>query len=260
MWFKDLLKNTIFSKRICKKCNSQMDKKLYLCSSCGFHDYIPPRERLSLMLDSYEEVSISSSEFDPLGFEDIKSYKEKIKESKKETRLDDAAIVVRGIINNREVIIFCMDFKFMGGSMGKNVGNSFCYGSNIAIENNLPYIAVVSSGGARVQEGVSALMQMSKTVAAVNRINKARIPYITILTYPTLGGTAASFSALGDICIVEKDAIVGFTGRRVIEGTTREKLGDDFQTPIFQKENGMIDCEVHRKDIKENLIKILSII
>ena len=195
---------------------------------------------------------------DPLNFTDKKKYKERLKEYRNKTKREDALILIEGKINEISVISAIMNFEFMGGSMGRAVGGAIVKGAKIAVEKRVPYIIVTSSGGARMQEGIISLMQMPRTIAAVDLLNENRIPYIVVLTEPTTGGVTASFAMLGDITIAERGATIGFAGKRVIQDTIREELPIDFQKAEYLKDHGMVDIVSHRKDLKQTLYNILK--
>ena len=179
---------------------------------------------------------------------------------KKKTKEDDAVVLAEGNIEGITVLLVVFDFNFMGGSMGTSVGNSIVKASEISVKKNLPMIIIPSSGGARMQEGILSLMQMPRTIAAIQKIKENKIPYIVVLSDPTTGGVCASFAMLGDILIAEKGAMIGFAGRRVIEQTIKESIPDNFQTADYLLEHGMIDMVVHRKDLKNKIYKILKFI
>ena len=197
---------------------------------------------------------------DPLSFKDKRKYKDRIKEAKRKTREEDAVVLAEGKIGGITVLLAVFDFNFMGGSMGVNVGNSIVKASEISVKKNIPLIIIPSSGGARMQEGILSLMQMPRTIAAIQKIKENKIPYIVVLSDPTTGGVCASFAMLGDILIAEKGATIGFAGRRVIEQTIKETIPDNFQTADYLLEHGMIDMVVHRKDLKNKIYKILKFI
>ena len=206
----------------------------------------------------YSEIIPDKISDDPLKFIDKKKYKDRLKEYRKKTNRDDAFILIKGKIKDKEIISGLMNFEFMGGSMGRSVGGAIVKGAKIAVENKLPYVIVTSSGGARMQEGIVSLMQMPRTIAAVDLLNESNIPYIVVLTEPTTGGVTASFAMLGDITIAEQGATIGFAGKRVIQDTIREELPVDFQKAEYLKDHGMVDIVSHRKDLKETLYKVLD--
>lgn len=249
----------------CVKCKAviyikEIEDNLYTCPYCNDHQYISNINRIKSLLDQYEMISMDHNIEDPINFSDLITYRERLSSAREKTNQYDVTTLASGLLNERKVTILCMDFKFMGGSMGIYVGNSFIQGIEHAIEHNAPYIVFISSGGARMQEGIYSLMQMPRTVYAINKLKQAKIPYIVVWTYPTMGGVSASFGGLGDIVIAEKGALVGFTGRRVIENTIKVQLPEDFQTDLFQLNHGMADIVLHRKNIKDQLDNILQVI
>lgn len=251
LWFKCQCGTMIYHK--------DYEKSLGVCDQCGTHIRLSSNMRLQFLCDEgkYEKIKISNNNFDPLSFKDKKKYKDRLKEAKKKTKEDDAVIVVEGKIENISIIAIAFDFNFMGGSMGVSVGDSIVKGSEISLKKNLPLVMIPSSGGARMQEGILSLMQMPRTVAAIKKVKDNKIPYIVVLTDPTTGGVCASFAMLGDVLIAEKDATIGFAGRRVIEQTIKETIPENFQTSEYLLEHGMVDMVVHRKDLKKKLAKIL---
>jgi acetyl-CoA carboxylase carboxyl transferase subunit beta len=210
--------------------------------------------------NAFEFLEVPFENNDPLKFKDLKKYSDRMKDAQKKTDQKDAAILAQGEIGNTKVVVFILDFNFMGGSMGQFVGEAFKIGCQNAVDLNCPFISVASSGGARMQEGIVSLMQLPKTVAAVNLLDQHKIPYISVLTHPTTGGVSASFAMLGDIIIAEKGSMIGFAGKRVIEETIKEQLPEDFQTAEYLLEHGMIDMVVHRKELNQSLSKVLSFV
>ena len=251
----------------CSKCNlmlyrSELEKNLYVCSHCDQHMYLDFASRFRQLFDEqkYDIIEIPIEYTDPLEFKDLKKYTDRLKEAQKKTNQKDAAIVATGKISNQLVCIFLLDFGFMGGSMGQYVGEAFKIGCQKAVELQCPFMSISSSGGARMQEGLVSLMQLPKTVAAVNLLDKEKIPFISLLTHPTTGGVSASFAMLGDIIIAEKGSMIGFAGKRVIEKTINEQLPEDFQTAEYLLDHGMIDMVVHRKELKDTLSRIISFV
>ena len=249
----------------CVSCGNMIHHKdlkenLFVCVNCNYHFRMSAEDRIKLFFEKgdYTEINPDKISDDPLKFKDKKKYKDRLKEYRKKTNRDDAFILIRGKIKNKEIITGIMNFEFMGGSMGRAVGGAIVKGAKIAIEEKLPYVIVTSSGGARMQEGIVSLMQMPRTIAAVDLLNENKIPYIVILTEPTTGGVTASFAMLGDITIAEKGATIGFAGKRVIQDTIREELPIDFQKAEYLKDHGMVDIVSHRKDLKETLYKVLD--
>jgi acetyl-CoA carboxylase carboxyl transferase subunit beta len=195
---------------------------------------------------------------DPLKYRDLKKYSDRLKDARHKTGLRDATRIARGTISGKKAIVFAVDFEFMGGSMGLSFGKSFARAVTFAIEERGALIGVLASGGARMQEGMLALMQMPSTVAALCELKEAGLPFITVFTNPTTGGVAASFASLGDILVAEPGALIGFAGPRVIERTIRQKLPDCFQKSEFLMEHGMIDMIVHRRDLSTRLGLLLN--
>ena len=241
---------------------SDLKENLNVCSYCDFHMGMDVNSRLKNLFDneSYELIDIPFENNDPLKFKDIKKYTDRMKAAQKKTDQKDAAILAKGEIGSTKVVVFILDFNFMGGSMGQFVGEAFKIGCQNAVDLNCPFISVASSGGARMQEGSVSLMQLPKTVAAVNMLDQNKIPYVSVLTHPTTGGVSASFAMLGDIIIAEKGSMIGFAGKRVIEETIKEQLPEDFQTAEYLLEHGMVDMVVHRKELSQTLSKVLSFV
>lgn len=249
----------------CVSCGNMIHHKdlkenLFVCVNCNYHFRMSAEDRIKLFFKDgdYSEIISDKISDDPLKFKDKKKYKDRLKEYRKKTNRDDAFILIKGKIKDKEIISGLMNFEFMGGSMGRAVGGAIVKGAKIAIENKLPYVIVTSSGGARMQEGIVSLMQMPRTIAAVDLLNENNIPYIVVLTEPTTGGVTASFAMLGDITIAEQGATIGFAGKRVIQDTIREELPVDFQKAEYLKDHGMVDIVSHRKDLKETLYKVLD--
>ena len=238
------------------------EKSLGVCDQCGTHIRLSSSMRVKFLFDEgkYEKIKVPSNNNDPLSFKDKRKYKDRLKEAQKRTKENDAVIIAEGKIENISVLAIVFDFNFMGGSMGVSVGDSIVKGSELSLKKNLPLIIIPSSGGARMQEGILSLMQMPRTVAAIKKVKDNKIPYIVVLTDPTTGGVCASFAMLGDVLIAEKDATIGFAGRRVIEQTIKETIPENFQTSDYLLEHGMVDMVVHRKDLKKKLAKILKLL
>ena len=241
---------------------SDLKENLNVCSYCDFHMGMDVNSRLKNLFDNenYELIEIPFENNDPLKFKDLKKYTDRIKTAQMKTDQKDAAILAKGEIGSTKVVVFILDFNFMGGSMGQFVGEAFKIGCQNAVDLNCPFISVASSGGARMQEGIVSLMQLPKTVAAVNMLDQHKIPYVSVLTHPTTGGVSASFAMLGDIIIAEKGSMIGFAGKRVIEETIKEQLPEDFQTAEYLLEHGMVDMVVHRKELSQTLSKVLSFV
>lgn len=241
--------------------NKDLEENLMVCPQCDYHFRIGARERIKQLFDenSFVEMYSRILPTDPLNFTDTESYKDRLKEAKSKTNLEDAVITGIGKINGYEVATAVMDFEFMGGSMGSVVGEKVTKMMEEAVERNLPMLAITSSGGARMQESALSLMQMAKTSCACAKMDEAKVLYICLLTEPTYGGVTASFGTLGDIIIAEQGARIGFAGRRVIEQTIRQKLPSGFQTAEYLLKYGQIDIISKRKDLRDNLTKIFDI-
>jgi acetyl-CoA carboxylase carboxyl transferase subunit beta len=240
----------------------EVEKNLKVCPKCNYHFRISAKERIQLLVDenNFNEIGDNLSSKDPLNFKDQIPYKDRLKESQKKASIKEAAIAGSASIGGYPVIFVILDFTFMGGSMGSVVGEKFTIAAEKAFDEELPLIAVISSGGARMQEGTLSLMQMAKTSAAIARLKENSKPYITILTDPTFGGVTASFAMLGDMIIAEPKSLIGFAGPRVIEQTIKQQLPEDFQRAEFLLTHGMIDMVVNRKELKQTIVKILSLI
>ncbi|MEI6986158.1 MAG: acetyl-CoA carboxylase, carboxyltransferase subunit beta [Rhodospirillaceae bacterium] len=240
----------------------EMEENLSVCQHCGFHMRLTPERRLAMMFDrgEYQLVELPKSLIDPLRFRDTKRYADRLKEAQSKSQRADAILVAFGKMSGMDVVIAAFDFRFMGGSMGVAVGEGLLTAAKLAVIQQAPLIVVPASGGARMQEGILSLMQMPRTVIAVEMVKEAGLPYLVVLTDPTTGGVTASFAMLGDIHLAEKGAQIGFAGARVIEDTIRETLPEGFQRAEYLLEHGMVDMVVHRKDLRETLIRILSLL
>ena len=239
--------------------NKTLEKNLRVCQKCGHHFRLRVDARLALLLDrdSFVEQDAGLESVDTLGFVDQKPYPDRLEAAKLATGIRDAAVWGTGTISGTKVVICVMDFAFMGGSMGSVVGEKVTRAAEAALEQRLPLIVVSASGGARMQEGTLALMQLAKTVAALGRLGDAGVPFISVMTDPTTGGVTASFAMLGDLNIAEPLALIGFAGPRVIEQTIRQTLPEGFQRAEFLLEHGMIDSIVARKDQKAYIARSL---
>jgi len=249
----------------CLGCRSiiferELARNSMVCPKCDFHHPLTSQERIELLTDenSFTEQDGNLTSKDSLKFKAEKTYLESIQKAQKNSRLKEAVIGGCAKINSVPVVIGVMDFRFIGGSMGSVVGEKVSRLAETALKKKAPLILVCASGGARMQEGMLSLMQMAKTSAAIAGLDKTKIPYITLLTNPTMGGVTASFATLADVIIAEPKALIGFAGPRVIEKTLKERLPDGFQTAEFFKENGMIDLIVSRIDQKEVITKLIS--
>lgn len=248
----------------CTKCDHMLFHRdllenLGVCHHCDNHMRISAKERLSNLFDNglYTLQEIPKVVQDPLKFKDSKRYVDRLKEYRQKTGNEDSVLVAYGQVKGHSLVACLFDFEFMGGSMGMYAGQAMVKAAEMAMKTRSPLLAITASGGARMQEGILSLMQMSRTTIAVQMVKEAGLPYITLLTDPTTGGVSASFAMLGDISIAEPGAIIGFTGARVIEETIRQKLPEGFQRSEYLLEHGMIDMVVRRKDIPQTLGKIL---
>ena len=238
----------------------ELEKSLYVCPKCDHHLRIGARTRMSIFFEggSFTELATNITTKDILKFKDTKAYTQRIKEAVSATGEEEAILIGRGKLYDIELIVAAFEFRYMGGSMGGVVGTKFVHGVDAAIANNLPFVCFSTSGGARMQESMVSLMQMAKTSAALERLKKTKLPYISIMIDPIYGGVSASIAMLGDINIAEPKALVGFAGRRVIEQTVRVDLPEDFQKSEFLLEHGAIDMIVHRKDLRPKVYSFLS--
>ncbi len=244
----------------CPKCENvlyraELERNLHVCPKCGHHMRIGARERLKHLFDAgtAQEIAAEVSPIDILGFRDQKKYKDRISQAQKATGEKDALIMMVGEVEGLQMVAGAFEFKFMGGSMGSVVGEKFVRGVNKALELQCPFVVFSASGGARMQESLFSLMQMAKTSAALGRLREAGLPFISVLTDPTMGGVSASFAMLGDINVAEPGALIGFAGPRVIEQTVREKLPEGFQRSEFLLEHGAIDRIIDRRDMRQEL-------
>ncbi len=251
----------------CPACNevlykADLENNLEVCPKCGYHHRIGARERLDLLLDveGRHEIGADVRPLDPLKFKDSKKYPDRLAEAQKGTSETDALVVMAGSIKAIPVVAAAFEFKFMGGSMGSVVGERFVRGVQAAIEAHSPFISFSASGGARMQEGLFSLMQMAKTSAVLTKLSAERLPFISVLTDPTMGGVSASFAMLGDLIIAEPNALIGFAGPRVIEQTVRETLPEGFQRSEFLLEKGAIDRIIDRRQMRDELATTLSIL
>jgi acetyl-CoA carboxylase carboxyl transferase subunit beta len=237
-----------------------LEENLNVCPKCEKHFRIDARTRLAQLLDDnqYETFDGNLVSTDPLKFVDLKPYSKRLRRAQEDTGLKDAVINARGKVDGRTVIMSVMEYGFIGGSMGTVVGEMITRSVERAIDTSTPLIIVSASGGARMMEGVVSLMQLAKISAALARLDKAKVPYISLLTDPTTGGVTASFAMLGDLNIAEPGALIGFAGPRVIEQTIRQKLPPEFQRSEFLLEHGMLDAVVHRKQLKPYIVRALD--
>lgn len=233
-----------------------------VCPKCNHHHRLRARTRLDHLLDPEGRFEIGAEilPVDSLKFKDSKRYTDRLLSANNDSDEMDAMVVMQGAIKTQPVVIACFEFEFMGGSMGSVVGERFTRGVKAAIDNQCPFICITASGGARMQEGLFSLMQMAKTTAAVSLLDRERLPFITLLTDPTMGGVSASFAFVGDVVLAEPGALIGFAGPRVIEQTVREKLPEGFQRAEFLLEKGAIDMIVDRRELRDKLASILSLL
>ncbi|BAS68491.1 MAG: acetyl-CoA carboxylase carboxyltransferase subunit beta [Gammaproteobacteria bacterium] len=249
----------------CQKCETtlyseELKDLNYVCPKCDYHMRISARVRIDAFLDKegQEEIAGDLVAVDPLKFKDQKKYKDRLIQAQKNTNEKDALVVKSGTLYGMSVVVAAFEFKFMGGSMGSVVGEKFVRAAQLSMETNAPLICFSASGGARMQEGLLSLMQMSKTSLALKLLSDKKIPFISILTDPTMGGVSASFAMLGDIHIAEPNALIGFAGPRVVEQTVREALPEGFQRSEFLLEKGAIDMIVHRHELRDKVHTILQ--
>lgn len=276
-WFKKLLPSRVRTETSQKKgvpeglwvkcsgCNevlysTELAKNLMVCPSCNFHHRISARTRIAQFLDEagQEEIAANLEPQDRLKFRDSKKYKDRISQAQKATGEKEALVVVKGTLSQQPIVVSSFEFNFMGGSMGATVGEKFVRAINIATKEKRPYICFTASGGARMQEGLFSLMQMAKTSAALAKFAETGLPFIVVLTDPTMGGVSASFASLGDVIIAEPNALIGFAGPRVIEQTVRQTLPEGFQRSEFLLEHGHIDMIVERKNLRSTISELVA--
>jgi acetyl-CoA carboxylase carboxyl transferase subunit beta len=241
---------------------TDLEKNANVCPKCGYHNRISARGRLDLLLDPEGrfEIGVEIASIDSLKFKDDRRYPERLEEAEKATGETEALIVMQGAIKNVPLIVAAFEFEFMGGSMGSAVGERFVRGVHACLDQQLPLVCVTATGGARMQEGLFSLMQMAKTTAALTQLTVRKLPFITVLTDPTMGGVSASFAMIGDVVMAEPRALIGFAGPRVIEQTVREKLPEGFQRSEFLLEKGAIDMIVDRRQMRDKLANLLTLL
>ena len=251
----------------CPSCDAvlyraELERSQDVCPKCGYHTRIGTRRRLDLFLDAEprEEIGAEVQPIDPLKFRDSKKYIDRLKQAQKATSEADALVVMRGQVEGVPLVAAAFEFGFMGGSMGSVVGERFVRAVNTSLDHNIPLVCFSASGGARMQEALLSLMQMAKTSAALARLSRAGIPFISVLTDPTMGGVSASLAMLGDVNIAEPKALIGFAGPRVIEQTVRETLPEGFQRSEFLLEHGAIDIIVDRREMRGRIASLLAIL
>jgi len=254
-------KETLWSTCECKNLIYKDDlfNNLSVCPSCGFHHKLTCEERFKIFFDNkeYEILETPLPKDDPLKFP---KYSEKLKQSREKTKQSDAVLIANGKLDDTHITVGTQNFSFIGGAVGAASGEAFIHGVQHAINNKTPFIFFSCSGGQKMQEGAIALMQMTRTVLAVNELKKNNLPYIVVMTNPTTGGVSASFAALGDILIGEPKSVIAFAGRRVIQNTVKEELPEDFQTAEFVKDHGGIDLVVERKYLRSTISTLISIL
>jgi len=251
----------------CPSCETmlfheEVEKADYVCPRCGYHFRLPVVRRLKMIFDDsrYTLIQLPKVKEDPLHFSDLKKYTERLKESRKKTKAEDAIQVAHGKVGGKNAVVGVFNFDFMGGSMGTAVGEAIVMAAQLALLQEAALILVPASGGARMQEGMLSLVQMARTTIAVKKLKAKKLPYIVILTNPTTGGVTASFAMLGDVTLAEPAAIIGFAGARVIEQTIHQKLPPDFQKAEYVLEHGMIDAVVIRSELKQKLDQLLNLL
>jgi acetyl-CoA carboxylase carboxyl transferase subunit beta len=233
-----------------------------VCPHCGHHLRLRAKRRLEILFDdaTYTRIELPKTQADPLRFRDTKRYSDRLKDARDKTGESDAILVAHGTIGRMPAVIAAFDFDFLGGSMGVAVGEGLVAAAKLAVLQQAPLIAIPSSGGARMQEGILSLMQMPRTVIAAEQVKESGLPFIVVLADPTTGGVSASFAMLGDIAIAEPGAVIGFAGARVIEETIREKLPAGFQRSEYLLEHGMVDMVVHRHELRDALVRTLKLV
>ncbi|MDO8300422.1 acetyl-CoA carboxylase, carboxyltransferase subunit beta [Lacisediminimonas sp.] len=251
----------------CPSCEAvlyrtDLESNLHVCPKCDHHMRIRARERVDALLDAEGRYEIGQEVLpvDTLKFKDSKKYPDRLKDAIESTGETDALVVVGGSIRALPVVLACFEFEFMGGSMGSVVGERFVRGAQAALEQKVPFICITATGGARMQEGLLSLLQMTKTTAMLTRLSEKKLPFISVLTDPTMGGVSASFAFLGDVVIAEPKALIGFAGPRVIENTVREKLPEGFQRAEFLMQKGAIDMIVDRRKMRDEIAGLLALL
>jgi acetyl-CoA carboxylase carboxyl transferase subunit beta len=241
---------------------AELERNLEVCPKCGHHNRLGARRRLDAFLDPEprEEIAPDLESGDPLKFKDLKKYKDRISQAQKQTGEKEALVVMRGRVKGLDMVVAAFEFEFMGGSMGSVVGERFVRGVETAIDHGAAMVCFSASGGARMQESLFSLMQMAKTSAALGRLRERALPFVSVMTDPTMGGVSASLAMLGDINIAEPNALIGFAGPRVIEQTVREKLPEGFQRSEFLLEHGALDMILDRRDMRDQIADAIAIL
>lgn len=249
----------------CPKCDGvlyrpELEKNLDVCPKCQHHMRVSARKRINLFLDQENRIEIAAdlAPQDRLKFKDSKKYKDRLVANQKSTGEQDALVCFKGTVKQLPLVVVAFEFNFLGGSMGAVVGEKFVRAANVAIENNIPLVCFAASGGARMQEALTSLMQMAKTAAVLEKMKQLSVPFISVMTDPVFGGVSASLAMLGDINVAEPNALIGFAGPRVIEQTVREKLPEGFQRSEFLLEHGVIDMIVPRQEMRDRLVSVLA--
>ena len=242
--------------------HSDLEKNRGVCLTCSYHHRVPARTRLDWLLDGEGRFEIGAEvlPLDTLKFKDSRKYSERLLAAKKNTEEDDALVVMQGSIQSVPVVAAAFEFSFMGGSMGSVVGERFVRGVRVALEQQCPFVCFAASGGARMQEGLLSLMQMAKTCAALTQLSEEKLPFISVLTDPTMGGVSASFAFMGDVVIAEPGALIGFAGARVIQQTVRETLPEGFQRAEFLLEHGAVDMIIDRREMRSQLATLMTLL
>jgi acetyl-CoA carboxylase carboxyl transferase subunit beta len=242
--------------------SAELERSLQVCPKCGHHLRIRARERLDALLDAEGRYEIGQEVLpvDSLKFKDSKKYPDRLQQAMQDTGETDALVVMGGSIRALPVVVACFEFEFMGGSMGSVVGERFARGVQTALEQKVPFICFTATGGARMQEGLLSLLQMAKTTAMIAKLSEAKLPFVSVLTDPTMGGVSASFAFMGDVVIAEPKALIGFAGPRVIEQTVREKLPEGFQRAEFLLTKGAVDMIVDRRQLRDEIAQLLALL
>ena len=241
---------------------TDLEKNLFVCPKCSHHNRISARERLDWLLDleGRYEIGAEVLPVDTLKFKDTKRYIDRISDAREATSEEDALVVMQGSVRTLPIVAAAFEFKFLGGSMGSVVGERFVRGVQVCLDQRLPFVCFSATGGARMQEGVLSLMQMAKTCGALTQLAQEKLPFISVLTDPTMGGVSASFAMIGDVVIAEPGALIGFAGPRVIEQTVREKLPEGFQRAEFLLAHGAIDMIVDRREMRDKLANLIALL
>lgn len=276
-WFRRIKKNITTSTKEkketpdglwtkCPKCKytcttTELEENLFVCPQCSYHHRIGSQEYFDILFDegSYSKLFENIRSKDHLGFVDLKPYSKRLEEAYDKTNINDSITVAHGKINGKDMVIACMDFEFIGGSLGGVMGEKIVRGADYCIEHKIPYLIISKSGGARMMESAFSLMQLAKTTSALVRLSDAKIPYFSLCTDPTFGGTTASFAMLGDIIMAEPGALIGFAGPRVIKETIKKDLPPGFQRSEFLLEHGFLDFIISRKELKERLHTLMML-